>query len=133
MDHGWRHPGGPLSRYPPCGSGQSFLSVTMLTSRATTVGRHEEVCESGAPMEGIDEAKVTAWMEANTPPIQAPLDFELIAGGRSNLTYRVTDATGRNVVLRRPPVSHVLASAHDMGREHKIISALQGSPVPVPV
>ena len=84
-------------------------------------------------MDGIDEATVTAWLEANTPPIQAPLEFQLIAGGRSNLTFLVSDATGRKVVLRRPPVSHVLASAHDMGREHKIISALRDSPVPVPV
>jgi aminoglycoside phosphotransferase (APT) family kinase protein len=82
-------------------------------------------------MDGIDEGNVTAWLEANTPPIQGPLQFDLIAGGRSNLTYLVTDATGRRIVLRRPPVSHVLASAHDMGREHRIISALSGSSVPV--
>jgi aminoglycoside phosphotransferase (APT) family kinase protein len=81
---------------------------------------------------GIDQAKVTEWMVANTPPVEPPLTFELIAGGRSNLTFRVTDATGRRMVLRRPPVSHVLASAHDMGREHRIISALYDSPVPVP-
>ena len=82
-------------------------------------------------MDGIDEGNVTAWLEANTPPIEGPLEFDLIAGGRSNLTYLVTDTTGRRIVLRRPPVSHVLASAHDMGREHKIISALADSPVPV--
>ena len=84
-------------------------------------------------MDGIDEGKVTAWLVANTPPVEAPLTFELIAGGRSNLTFLVTDATGRRLVLRRPPVSHVLASAHDMAREHRIISALADSPVPVPV
>lgn len=82
-------------------------------------------------MDGIDEANVTAWLETNTPPIQAPLTFELIAGGRSNLTYLVTDSAGRKVVLRRPPVSHVLASAHDMGREFRVISSLADSPVPV--
>ena len=81
---------------------------------------------------GIDQEKVTDWMVANTPPVEPPLAFELIAGGRSNLTFRVTDAAGRRMVLRRPPVSHVLASAHDMGREHRIISALWDSPVPVP-
>lgn len=83
-------------------------------------------------MAGIDREKVTEWMVENTPPVVPPLTFELIAGGRSNLTYRVDDAAGRRMVLRRPPVSHVLATAHDMGREHKIISALYGSPVPVP-
>ena len=54
-----------------------------------------------------------------------PYAFELIAGGRSNLTYRVTDAAGHAYALRRPPVSHVLATAHDMAREHTVISALR--------
>lgn len=85
-----------------------------------------------APITGIDAERVTEWMVANTAPVTPPLRFELIAGGRSNLTFLVVDATGRKMVLRRPPVSHVLASAHDMGREHRIISALWGSPVPVP-
>ncbi len=61
----------------------------------------------------------------------APLRFELIAGGRSNLTYRVRDADDRTVALRRPPVSHVLPTAHDMVREYRILSAL--SPLGVPV
>ena len=60
-----------------------------------------------------------------------PLAFDLIAGGRSNLTYRVTDAEGRAWVLRRPPLGQVLATAHDMGREHRIISALAPTDVPV--
>ncbi|MGM1061965.1 phosphotransferase family protein [Saccharothrix sp. Mg75] len=60
-----------------------------------------------------------------------PLTGELIPGGRSNLTYRVTDGTHR-WVLRRPPLGHVLATAHDMGREHRVISALAGTAVPVP-
>ncbi|MEO7398888.1 MAG: phosphotransferase family protein, partial [Ilumatobacteraceae bacterium] len=53
-------------------------------------------------------------------------------GGRSNLTFRVTDAGGRAVVLRRPPMGHVLATAHDMAREHRIISAVGRTGVPVP-
>jgi hypothetical protein len=44
---------------------------------------------------GIDRERVTEWMVANTEPVEPPLDFELIAGGRSNLTFRVTDAAGR--------------------------------------
>src|SRR5438270_711241 len=51
---------------------------------------------------------------------------------RSNLTYGVTGSDGRRFVLRRPPISHVLATAHDMGREHRIISALRDTDVPVP-
>ena len=67
--------------------------------------------------------------------IVGPLTFELIAGGRSNLTYRVTDATGKLFALRRPPTSHVLPTAHDMVREHTIIKALhpQGIPVATPL
>ena len=80
---------------------------------------------------GIDPEPVTAWLAAEVGTI-APLDFEPIAGGASNLTFVVTDAAGRKVVLRRPPTGHVLASAHDMGREHRVISALAPTPVPVP-
>jgi aminoglycoside phosphotransferase (APT) family kinase protein len=82
--------------------------------------------------EAIDIERVTSWLVAHTPPVEPPLSFELVAGGRSNLTFLVTDAAGRRIVLRRPPISHVLATAHDMGREHRIIAALAGSAVPVP-
>jgi aminoglycoside phosphotransferase (APT) family kinase protein len=81
---------------------------------------------------GINTDRVPAWLEANIPGLRGPFRFDLIAGGRSNMTFGVTDAAGRTIVLRRPPMSHVLASAHDMGREHRIISALAGTPVPVP-
>jgi aminoglycoside phosphotransferase (APT) family kinase protein len=60
-----------------------------------------------------------------------PLTAEIVAGGRSNLTYRVTDGRSRWVV-RRPPLGHVLPTAHDMAREYRVIKALQGTPVPVP-
>ncbi len=82
-------------------------------------------------IKGVDEAKVTAWFEANIPGATGPLRFDLIAGGHSNLTYRATDATGHAYVLRRPPLGQVLATAHDMSREHKIISALGPTNVPV--
>ena len=60
---------------------------------------------------------------------------ELIAAGMSNLTYVVTPEGGTAddaVILRRPPTGAVLATAHDMEREHRVISALGGTPVPVP-
>ena len=82
-------------------------------------------------MDGIDIAKVTAWFEAHVADVKAPLEFELISGGRSNLTYKVTDAAERPFVLRRPPLGHVLPTAHDMGREYRIISALGPTSVPV--
>jgi aminoglycoside phosphotransferase (APT) family kinase protein len=82
-------------------------------------------------IQGINTDPVTDWLLAHVPGIKAPIEFELIAGGHSNLTFRCTDSNGLSCVLRRPPLGHVLESAHDMGREHKIISALQGSSVPV--
>ena len=79
---------------------------------------------------GIDVAPVSAWLETHVAGARSPFRFDLIAGGHSNLTYRVTGADGARFVLRRPPMGHLLASAHDMGREHRIIAALAGS-VPV--
>ena len=80
----------------------------------------------------IHEDRVSRWLEDNIDGLRAPFSFNMIAGGRSNITYRVVDATGRTVVLRRPPLGHVLATAHDMGREHRIISAVGTTSVPVP-
>jgi aminoglycoside phosphotransferase (APT) family kinase protein len=81
--------------------------------------------------EGIDLDGVTPWLASRIEGLEPPLEFSLIAGGHSNLTYRFVDAKGAAYVLRRPPLGHVLESAHDMGREHRIVSALAGSEVPV--
>jgi aminoglycoside phosphotransferase (APT) family kinase protein len=81
---------------------------------------------------GIDPGPVTAWLAERVPELVPPLTFAVIAGGRSNLTYQVTDSAGGRWVLRRPPLHGVLASAHDMGREHRVIAALHPTPVPVP-
>ncbi|MCU1353089.1 MAG: hypothetical protein JWM05_2298 [Acidimicrobiales bacterium] len=83
-------------------------------------------------VEGVDVPNVTAWFQEHATGAAPPLQFDLIAGGRSNLTFKVTDAADHTWVLRRPPLGHVLATAHDMGREHKIISALGPTEVPVP-
>jgi aminoglycoside phosphotransferase (APT) family kinase protein len=80
---------------------------------------------------GIDVDAVTHWI-ADRTTIAPPLSFEAIQGGRSNLTYTVTDTAGTRLILRRPPLHGVLESAHDMGREYRIIAALAQSDVPVP-
>ena len=77
-------------------------------------------------------AKVGVWLEANVDGAVGPFTAELIGGGRSNLTFTVTGAHGRRLVVRRPPLGHVLATAHDVAREHRIIAALGPTPVPVP-
>ncbi|MDA8063447.1 MAG: phosphotransferase family protein [Actinomycetota bacterium] len=81
---------------------------------------------------GIDRARVSAWLTEHLRGVEPPYDFELIAGGRSNLTYAVTDRSGRRLVLRRPPTGLLLPTAHDMGREHRILSALLPAGIPVP-
>jgi len=87
--------------------------------------------EASQSVEGVDVDHVTAWFETHAPEVRPSLHFELIAGGHSNLTYRVTDEADHAWVLRRPPLGQVLATAHDMGREHRIISALAPTDVPV--
>ena len=80
---------------------------------------------------GINAEAVSAWLREHEPASKPPFHFELIAGGHSNLTFRVTDANGAAYALRRPPLGHVLATAHDMSREHKIVSAMAATKVPV--
>src|SRR4051795_9537049 len=64
-------------------------------------------------------------------PRSARCAVALISGGKSTLTYRVASDAGE-VVLRRPPLGHILPTAHDMAREHRVLTALEGTPVPVP-
>src|SRR5439155_13912778 len=77
-------------------------------------------------------AGLTGWLTARFPDgPEKPPEVRVIAGGRSNLTYEVVH-NGRSMVLRRPPLGHVLATAHDMQREYTVLSALTPTPVPVP-
>ena len=87
---------------------------------------------TGPEVAGIDRDGVTSWLVDHVDGLAAPFEFALVAGGRSNLTFTVTDANGRQIVLRRPPLGSVLATAHDVTREHKIIAALGPTAVPVP-
>jgi aminoglycoside phosphotransferase (APT) family kinase protein len=73
---------------------------------------------------GLDTAAVGSWLATELPDATAPFEFELISAGGSNLTYRVSDAAGRVVALRRPPEGTGLATAHDIDREWRIMSAL---------
>ncbi|GIJ46897.1 acyl-CoA dehydrogenase [Virgisporangium aliadipatigenens] len=81
---------------------------------------------------GLDLSQLRAYLDAFVPGlVRGPLSGSVIAGGRSNLTYTVTDGVGTWVV-RRPPLGHVLATAHDMAREHKVMAALGPAGFPVP-
>jgi aminoglycoside phosphotransferase (APT) family kinase protein len=89
--------------------------------------------EPGENVAGIDAAAVSSWLRIHIADAIPPFSFELIAGGRSNLTYRVEDASGRCFVLRRPPMGNILPTAHDVAREYRIVRALAQTEVPVPI
>ncbi len=91
---------------------------------ATSVARDEAIA-------GIRRTGVERFFAERVPGAAGPLRFSLISGGRSNLTYRVEDDDGRCWVLRRPPLGHVLPTAHDMAREYRVLSALAETDVPV--
>ena len=80
---------------------------------------------------GLDLDALGAWLADAVPGAGSALTAELVAGGKSNLTFVVSDGASEWIV-RRPPLGHVLATAHDMGREYRVMSALQSTPVPVP-
>jgi len=80
---------------------------------------------------GIDFEGLVPWFNDHVAEV-SDLSAEIIGHGRSNLTYRLDSEDGKSWVLRRPPLSHVQASAHDMGREFRVISALAGTDVAVP-
>ncbi|MEU3883106.1 phosphotransferase family protein [Streptomyces californicus] len=87
---------------------------------------------SPVPPPGLDPESLRARLDRERPGlVSGPLEARLIEGGRSNLTYVVGDGTGQWVV-RRPPLGHVLATAHDMAREYRVISGLHPTAVPVP-
>jgi aminoglycoside phosphotransferase (APT) family kinase protein len=87
---------------------------------------------AGTTTPGADPAAVGQWLARQLgEPAWRSSTLAPVGAGRSNLTYRVESAAG-SVVLRRPPVGEVAATAHDMGREQRVISALAGTAVPVP-
>src|SRR3984957_18704867 len=92
--------------------------------------------ESSVPPGIPSPARLASWLNDHVPggPVELT-DIQLIARGRSNLTYRLTvsesDGGTRQLVLRRPPLGHVLPPAHDMSREFRVLSALAGTRVPV--
>jgi aminoglycoside phosphotransferase (APT) family kinase protein len=81
---------------------------------------------------GIDPVRVGNWLAAHVRGAVPPFSYEPIVGGGSNLTYRLLDDAGHQWALRRPPVGQTSATAHDMAREVRLMTALAASKVPVP-
>src|SRR5215469_18065470 len=86
---------------------------------------------AGSALPGIEADRVRYWLADHVDGLVGPVEFGLVSGGRSNLTYRLTDAVGATYALRRPPTGGVLATAHDMSREWRFISAMAPTAVPV--
>lgn len=79
---------------------------------------------------GFDPAVIEAWLPT-VADVVPPLRWKRLPGGHSNLTYEITDAAGRAMVIRRPPRGELLPKAHDMWREFRIIDGLWPTVVPV--
>lgn len=80
----------------------------------------------------IDIDGLTTWIERTVPAVVTPVKVDLVALGRSNLTYRIDDACGSRFMLRRPPVVVLSPSAHDVAREWSIMSAVAATDLPMP-
>lgn len=93
---------------------------------------NDDLLQQVRPIPGIDEPRLRAYLqEVLDRPFPDGLTVVSLHGGHSNLTFRI-DGAGSAWVLRRPPLGHVMATAHDMGREHALLSGLSHSSVPVP-
>jgi aminoglycoside phosphotransferase (APT) family kinase protein len=95
----------------------------------------EEVRTLAGDVPGIEAAAVSEWIGERVGEVRGVLRFTAVGNGRSNLTYLAEDEHGGGVIVRRPPLGEALASAHDVGREHRVLSALHplGQPVPRPL
>ena len=87
---------------------------------------------AGSALPGIEAGRVRRWLAEHIDGLSGKVEFGLVSGGRSNLTYRLTDAAGATYALRRPPTGGVLSTAHDVSREWRFICALAPTAVPVP-
>lgn len=81
---------------------------------------------------GIVRPALDTWLAAHVEGAAGPLEYTLVAGGHSNLTFRVDAPGGRRFALRRPPLGNYPPSAHDVAREHRVMQALASTDVPVP-
>jgi aminoglycoside phosphotransferase (APT) family kinase protein len=90
------------------------------------------VKDSLAAVPGVEHAELTAWLGRLDSELAPPVTARRLGVGQSNLTYLLSDAAGHRWVLRRPPIGHLLSSAHDVLREARILSSLAPTGVAVP-
>jgi len=87
---------------------------------------------TGQKTPGLDLVRLGPWFAEHVPSAGSDLHATLLTGGKSNLTYAVSDGA-LEWIVRRPPLGHVLATAHDMRREYIVMTALRDTAVPVPI
>jgi aminoglycoside phosphotransferase (APT) family kinase protein len=118
----------------PVGGGRGFGEIAASQDPITAVSPKPQPPNQPAPQDprGLDLDRVRAFLDESCPGLVAgPLTGTLIQGGKSNLTYVVGDGA-QTWVVRRPPLGHVLSTAHDMSREFTVMTALGPTEVPVP-
>jgi aminoglycoside phosphotransferase (APT) family kinase protein len=86
----------------------------------------------GISTTGLGDGALEPWLERNMSGLTPPFDAEQVGRGRSNLTYRITDAAGTAVILRRPRTGATLKASHNLGREFSILSAAHRAGLRVP-
>jgi aminoglycoside phosphotransferase (APT) family kinase protein len=110
----------------------SAYHVSVVTVNGVTFAATADMIGGVTAPLGIRVDSVEAWFRDHVPGVRPPLRYDRVTGGHSCLTYVVTDADDGRYVLRRPPVGDLLATAHDVVREHRIMAALADTDVPVP-
>jgi aminoglycoside phosphotransferase (APT) family kinase protein len=106
-------------------------------SRKLAGGSHESHANTADPatLDADTLNRLGQWFTTKVPGAEVPLTADLITGGKSNLTYRVSDAAGASWAVRRPPLGPKAPTAHNVLREHLVIAALHAHsdfPVPAP-
>lgn len=101
----------------------------------TNTAPPQSTAHAGTDVPGVDVGTFKQWLAEQHPDVRGdradPVVIEVIEGGRSNLTYTVAGLS-TPAILRRGPLGHALATAHDMTREATVITALADTTVPVP-
>ena len=93
-----------------------------------------EFVDGTAPVrqgEKLDLAKLEPYVRSQFPDIDGPFDVEQFPNGHSNLTYLIRLGE-KEIVVRRPPFGSKVKSAHDMGREYRVLSKLHSAYGPAP-
>jgi aminoglycoside phosphotransferase (APT) family kinase protein len=92
---------------------------------------HVAAAVAVGPAHRFDEAALARYLTGRLPGFRGPIEARQFLGGQSNPTYLLRAPSG-DYILRRKPPGKLLPSAHAVEREHRVLTALQGSEVPVP-